>query len=71
MKPRLHRPDARGRFGDYGGQFAPETLDVGAGGVGGGVCFRLVRPVVRGGVSPPVGLVRGPPHTALPGSPFE
>ena len=26
MKPRLHRPDDRGRFGDYGGQFAPETL---------------------------------------------
>lgn len=26
MKPRLHRPDQRGRFGDYGGRFAPETL---------------------------------------------
>ena len=26
MRARLHRPDARGRFGDYGGRFAPETL---------------------------------------------
>ncbi len=26
MKPRLHRPDGRGRFGEYGGRFAPETL---------------------------------------------
>ncbi|MCQ3802654.1 MAG: tryptophan synthase subunit beta [bacterium] len=26
MKPRLHRPDRRGRFGEYGGRFAPETL---------------------------------------------
>ena len=24
--PRLERPDERGRFGDYGGMFAPETL---------------------------------------------
>src|SRR5690606_14674815 len=24
--PRLDRPDAAGRFGDYGGRFAPETL---------------------------------------------
>ena len=24
--PRLDRPDVRGRFGDYGGMFAPETL---------------------------------------------
>ncbi len=23
---RLARPDANGRFGDYGGRFAPETL---------------------------------------------
>ena len=23
---REYRPDATGRFGDYGGQFAPETL---------------------------------------------
>ncbi len=26
MKPRLLRPDRRGRFGEYGGRFAPETL---------------------------------------------
>ena len=26
MRARLHRPDQRGRFGDYGGRFAPETL---------------------------------------------
>ena len=26
MRPRLHRPDRRGRFGEYGGRFAPETL---------------------------------------------
>ena len=26
MRARLHRPDRRGRFGEYGGRFAPETL---------------------------------------------
>ena len=26
MKPRMYRPDRRGRFGEYGGRFAPETL---------------------------------------------
>ncbi len=26
MRARLHRPDQRGRFGEYGGRFAPETL---------------------------------------------
>ena len=26
MRARLHRPDLRGRFGEYGGRFAPETL---------------------------------------------
>ncbi|MDE0187638.1 MAG: tryptophan synthase subunit beta [bacterium] len=26
MRARLHRPDPRGRFGEYGGRFAPETL---------------------------------------------
>ena len=26
MRARLHRPDRRGRFGEFGGRFAPETL---------------------------------------------